>query len=184
VGVRECDVISHLRFKQTMTAPSDCDAVLKDGTRLEVLMHNGQPVVEIENQFFHAAAVSGFERYERKPISAPIPEAPVQIVNQPVIEEPVVDTSGQRLRLQLARNPDSILKRNIIRQVFGNLEVKEFLGVGESDSTTRYWSCLCKVTGKYVTATQGDLTIGEVTCCVNAKKPKDEIVFRNAQMPY
>jgi hypothetical protein len=39
------------------------------------------------------------------------------------------------------------------------------------------------VTGKYVTATQGDLTIGEVTCCGNAKKPKDEIVFRGAMMP-
>jgi hypothetical protein len=104
-------------------------------------------------------------------------------VSEPVIEEPVVDTSGQHLRLQLQRNPDAIYKRNIIRQVFGNLEVKEYLGVGQSDSLTRYWSCLCKVTGKYVTATQADLIVGAVTCCNNSKKPKEQIVFRGGRLP-
>jgi hypothetical protein len=188
MALREADSMNHLRLKEKMLE-SDCQAVFSDGRVLPALIYKtgGQTkfTVELENQFFEASTLPGFVRYERKPAVVPIPEAPaVQVVNEPVIEEPVVDTSGQRLRLHLARNPDAILKRNIIRQVFGNLLVTEFLGVGERDSSTRYWSCRCKITGKYVTATQGDLTIGEVTCCNNAKKPKDVIVFRGAQMPY
>jgi hypothetical protein len=70
MGIRESDVINHLRFKQTMTAPSDCSAILKDGTRLEVLMYKNRPVVEIENQFFHAQDVPGFDRFELKPVAA------------------------------------------------------------------------------------------------------------------
>jgi hypothetical protein len=181
MALREADSMNHLRLLQKME-PSTCNAVLKNGETVEVFIFQGKPAIEIDNQFFFADTHPDFVRYELKKVAAPLP-APVQIVNEPVIEEPVVDTSGQRLRLQLQRNPDLIYKRNIIRQVFGNLEVKEFLGVGQSDSLTRYWHCRCKVTGKYVTATQGDLTIGEVTCCGNAKKPKDEIVFRGAQMP-
>jgi hypothetical protein len=182
MSIRECDVITHLRFKQSMT-PSNCNAVLKDGKRLEVLLHNNTPVVEIENQFFEASAIVNFDRFELKQVAAPIPVPPtVQLADEQIIKDETADTSGQRLRMQLQRNPDVIYKRNILRQVFGNLEVREYLGVGQSDSLNRYWNCRCKVTGKYVIATQADLTVGEVTCCKNAKKPTQQIVNRGAQL--
>lgn len=180
MGIRECDLIDHLRLKNA-TMLSNCNAVLKNGQRLEVLMLKNKPVVEIENQFFHANEVPGFERYELKPVAAPIPQTPVHLPDKPVADVPV-DTSGARLRMQLARNSDAIYRRNVIRQVFGSLEVKEFLGVGEQDSTTRYWACKCKLTGKSIVATQADLTVGAVACCKNAKTPSERIVHRGGQL--
>jgi hypothetical protein len=185
MGFREGDAWKYLRLKEKMVA-SDCEAVFSDGRVLPAFIYKtgGQTkfTVELENQFFDASTLPGFVQFIKKPVAAP-PPAPVPLVNERVIEEPVVDTSGQRLRLQLQRNPDLIYKRNIIRQVFGNLEVKEYLGVGQSDSLTRYWSCLCKVTGKYVTATQADLIVGAVTCCNNSKKLEEQIVFRGGRLP-
>ena len=180
-SVRGCDAIPYLRLKQKME-PSTCNAVLKNGEKVEVFMYRGKPAIEINEQFYFADTYPDFARYELKPVAAPLP-APVQLVNEPVVKDEPVDTSGQRLRLQLARNPDAIYKRNIIRQVFGNLEVREYLGVGQSDSTTRYWRAFCKLTGKYVTATQAELVCGVVTCCKNSKIPKETIVFRGAQLP-
>ena len=170
MGIRECDVINHLRFKQSMS-PSDCDAVLKDGQRLEVLMYQNRPVVEIENQFFHAQEVLGFDRFEKKPAAAPIPET-VQLVNEPEVKDEPVDTLGQRLRAQLLRNPDVIYKRNLLRQNFGNFEVKEYLGVGQSDTLNRYWYCLCKAHGTYIVATQAELITETVTYCRNAESTR------------
>jgi hypothetical protein len=181
--VRECDAIGYLRLKQKM-APSDCYAILKDGSKLEVFMYRDRPVVEIDHQFYDAPAIRGFARYEKKPLSQAIPEPPAgQLVNEGESKEEPIDTSGQRLRFQLLRNSDAIYKRNIIRQVFGSLEVKEFLGVGQNDSTTRYWSCFCKARGRTIVATQADLVTGVVTCCSNARQLKEQIVFRGALLP-
>jgi hypothetical protein len=185
MALRETDIIDHLRLKEKMLE-SDSEAIFSDGRVLPVLIYKtgGQTkfTVEIENQFFEASAVSGFDRFERKPVSAPIPEPAVQLPDNPVKDEPV-DTSGQRLRLQLQRNPDAIYKRNIIRQVFGNLEVREYLGVGQSDSLTRYWYCFCKVHGRYIVATQADLVTQTVTDCTNAREHTEQIVFRGARLP-
>jgi hypothetical protein len=180
--IRDCDALPYLRLKQKMR-DSDCLAVLTDGRRLEVFLYNDKPAFEIDRQFYFTDSYPGFARYELKPVTAPIPEARVQIVNEAVIEEPVVDTSGQRLRLQLARNSDLIYKRNILRQVFGNLLVREFLGVGERDSSTRYWNCLCKAHGRNIVATQGDLVTQTVTDCNNAKTPTETIVNRGGRLP-
>jgi hypothetical protein len=185
MALREADSINHLKLKEKML-DSDCEAVFSDGRVLPALIYKtgGQTkfTVEIENQFFEAGTLPGFVRFSKKPVAAPLP-APVQIVNEPEVKDEPIDTSGQRLRLQLARNSSAIYRRNIIRQKFGNLIVKEYLGVGKSDSTTRYWYCQCALTGKSVTATQADLTVGEVTCCSNAKTPKETIVFRGGQLP-
>jgi hypothetical protein len=184
MAIREGDALPYLRLKQKMQAsPSDCNAVLKDGSTVQVYLFQGKPAIEINEQFFFADTYQDFVRYERKPLPAPIPEAPVQEVDNWVDRSEPVDTSGQRLRMQLQRNPDVIHKRNILRQVFGNLLVKEFLGVGERDSSTRYWYCRCKLTGKYVTATQAELVCGVVTCCNNAKTPTETIVNRGGRLP-
>jgi hypothetical protein len=177
---RACDALPYLRLKSAMN-PSDCNAVLRDGTKTEVYLFRDKPTIEIGEQFYFSDTHPDLVCYERKPVTAP-PPAPVQIVDKPVKEE-VADTSGQNLRLQLQRTSSAIYRRNIIRQVFGNLLVTEYLGVGERDSSTRYWSCKCKLTGKYITATQGDLTVGAVTCCSNAKTSKETIVNRGGLLP-
>jgi hypothetical protein len=181
MAVRACDALPYLRLKSAMKT-SDCNAVLKNGEKVEAFMYQGKPAIEINEQFFFADTYPEFAKYELKPVAAP-PPAPVQLVNERVIEEPVVDTSGQRLRLQLARNPDLIYKRNIIRQVFGNLEVREYLGVGQNDSTTRFWYCFCTAHGRYVTATQAELVTQTVTDCNNAREHSEKIEFRGAQLP-
>jgi hypothetical protein len=183
MALRQADSINHLRLREKMLA-SDCEAIFSDGRVLPALIYKtGEQTkftVEQDDAFYEATTLPGFVRFTKKPVAAP-PPAPVQLPDEPV-EEPIVDTSGQRLRMQLLRNPDVVYKRNIIRQVFGNLLVTEYLGVGERDSSTRYWYCKCQVTGKYVTATQGDLVTQTVTCCGNAKKPAETIVFRGAQL--
>jgi hypothetical protein len=181
MAIREVDALPYLRLQQQMRE-SDCNAVLKDGSTVQVFIFRDKPAIAAGEQFFFADTYPDFLRYERKPISAPIPEAPVQVVNEAVIVDEPVDPLGQRLRLQLARNADVIYKRNLIRQKFGNLLVKEYLGVGERDSSTRYWYCQCTLTGKYVTATQAELVCGVVTCCNNARKHTEQIVFRGAQL--
>jgi hypothetical protein len=182
MALREADSMNHLRLLQKME-PSTCNAVLKNGEKVEVFMYRGKPAIEVGEQFYFADSYPEFAKYELKPpVVAPIPEAPVQEVDNWVDRSEPADTSGSKLRLQLARNPDVVYKRNIIRQTFGNLEVKEFLGVGQSDSTTRYWSAKCKLTGKYVSATQAQLVCGVVTCCKNAKTPTETIVHRGAQL--
>jgi hypothetical protein len=180
MAVRACDALPYLRLLQKMQN-SDSIAILKDGTRLDVFIYLDKPAFQIDRQFYFADTHPEFVRYELKPVAAPIPE-PVQEVDNWVDRSEPADTSGSKLRLQLARNPDVVYKRNIIRQTFGNLEVKEFLGVGQSDSTTRYWSAKCKLTGKYVSATQAQLVCGVVTCCKNAKTPTETIVHRGAQL--
>jgi hypothetical protein len=180
MAFRESDAWPYLKLKQQME-PSDCDAVLKNGSKLEVFIYRGKPVIEVDRQFYPADMYPTFVQYEKKPVAAPIPEPVVQEVDKQVTEESV-DTSGQRLRLQLQRNSDAIYKRNIIRQVFGNLEVKEYLGVGERDSTTRYWSCYCKAHGKYITATQADLITDVVRCCTDVRKRTEAIANRGARM--
>jgi hypothetical protein len=161
--------------------PSDCNAVI-NGKQLEVVFYNDKPTVEIDGQFFYVNEVPGFARFELKPpVVAPIPET-VQLPDEPEVKDEPVDPLGQRLRLQLARNADVIYKRNIIRQKFSNLIVTEYLGIGERDSSTRYWYCQCTLTGKYVTATQAELVCGVVTCCNNARKHTEQIVFLGARL--
>ena len=181
MALREADSMNHLRLLQKME-PSTCNAVLKNGDTVEVFLYRNKPAFEIDNQFFFADTHPDLVRYELKKVAAPIPEAPVQVVNEPEVKDEPVDNLGQRLRAQLLRNPDVVYKRNIIRQVFGNLEVREYLGVGERDSSTRYWNSFCKLTGKHVTATQAELVCGVVTCCSNARKHTEQIVFRGAQL--
>jgi hypothetical protein len=186
MAIREGDALPYLRLKQKMLE-SDCEAVFSDGRVLPALIYKtgGQTkfTVELENQFFEAGTLPGFVRFTKKPVAAPIPAPAVQLVNERVIEEPVVDTSGQRLRLQLARNPDLIYKRNLLRQNFGSLEVKEYLGVGQSDTLTRYWYCLCRAHGTYIVATQAELVTEVVTCCKNAREHSEKIEFRGARLP-
>jgi hypothetical protein len=155
MALREADSMNHLRLREKMLA-SDSEAEFSDGRVLPAFIYQtgGQTkfTVEQNDAFYEATTYPGFVKFSKKSVAAP-PPAPVQLVNEPEVKEEVADTSGQRLRLQLARNPDAIYRRNIIRQKFGNLIVKEFLGVGESDSLTRYWYCQCSLTGKSVTAT-------------------------------
>jgi|ERR1700730_11914270 len=183
MSIREGDALPYLRLKQKMQASvSDCTAVLKDGSKTEVYIFRNKPAIEVGEQFYFADTYPDFVRYEKKSVAPlPVPKTVQEVDNWIEKDEPV-DTSGQRLRMQLQRNPDVIYKRNLIRQVFGNLLVTEYLGVGQSDSLTRYWSCKCKLTGKSVIATQADLTVGEITCCKNAKKPTQQIVNRGAQL--
>jgi hypothetical protein len=180
MATRECDVINHLRLKQKME-PSTCNAVLKNGEKVEVFMYQGKPAIEVGEQFYFADTHPDFVRYEKKPVTAPIPE-PVQLVNEPEVKEEPVDTLGARLRAQLLRNPDVIYKRNLLRQNFGNLEVREYLGVGERDSSTRYWYCYCKAHGRNIVATQAELVTQTVTDCNNARNHTEQIVWRGAQM--
>jgi hypothetical protein len=185
MALREADSMNHLRLKEKMLE-SDCEAIFSDGRVLPVFIYKtgGQTkfTVEQDDAFYEASTLPGFVRFNRKPVSAPIPEAPVQLPDTPIKDE-VVDPLGQRLRAQLARNSDIVYKRNLIRQVFGNLEVREYLGVGERDSSTRYWSCKCKLTGKSVTATQAELVTQTVTCCKNAREHTEQIVFLGARLP-
>jgi hypothetical protein len=185
MALREPDIFNHLRLKEKMPE-SDCEAIFSDGRILPALIYKtgGQTkfTVDIDGAFYEATTYPGFVRFSKKPISAPIPEAPVQVVNEPEVKDEPVDPLGQRLRLQLARNPDVIYKRNIIRQKFENLLVTEYLGIGERDSSTRYWYCQCTLTGKYVTATQAELVCGVVTCCNNARKHTEQIVFLGARL--
>jgi len=186
MALRAPDIINHLRLKEKMAA-SDCEAVFSDGRVLPALIYKtgGQTkfTVELDNAFYEAVALPAFVRFTKKPVTAPIPEPNVQLVNEPTVKDDPVDISGQRLRLQLARNPDAIYKRNIIRQVFGSLEVREYLGVGQSDSTTRYWYCYCKAHGRYIVATQADLVTQTVTDCNNAREHTEKIEFRGARLP-
>jgi hypothetical protein len=179
--IREVDALPHLRLKQKMQ-DSDCIAILKDGRRLDVFIYQDKPAFQIDRQFFFADTHPDFVRYERKPVTAPIPEPTVHLPDKPIKDEPV-DTSGQRLRAQLLRKPDVIYKRNLLRQNFGSLEVKEYLGVGQSDSLTRYWYCLCKIHGRYIVATQAELVTETVTCCRNAREHSEKIEFRGARLP-
>jgi hypothetical protein len=178
--IREVDALPYLRLKQKMQN-SDCLAILKDGRRLDVFIYQNKPAFQIDRQFFFADTHPEFVRFEKKPLAAPLPE-PVQLVNEPEVKDEVVDNLGQRLRAQLLRNPDVIYKRNLLRQTFGNLEVKEYLGVGQSDSLTRYWYCLCKAHGRYIVATQAELVTETVTDCNNARAHTEKIVFRGAQL--
>lgn len=170
MGIRECDVINHLRFKQTMTGPSDCNAVLKDGRRLEVLMYQNRPVVEIENQFFHAEAVSGFDRFERKPVSAPIPK-PVQLPDTWVAkDDPILGSES----VQMAErwNSSQLYKRNLVRESFGVLNVESCIGRDPQNPSMKYYRCKCTCGKKdcYVVASQSDLLMQRVNSCRN-KKP-------------
>jgi hypothetical protein len=99
-----------------------------------------------------------------------------------MVKDEPVDILGQRLRAQLARNPDVVYKRNLVRQTFGNLEVREYLGVGQNDSATRFWYCFCTAHGRYVTATQAELVTQTVTDCNNAREHSEIIEFRGAQL--
>jgi hypothetical protein len=170
MGIRECDVINHLKFKQTMTAPSDCNAVLTDGRRLEVLLYQNRPIVEIENQFFHAQEVLGFARYEKKPVAASIPEAPVQLPDKPVKDEPIAGSES----VQMAErwNSSQLYKRNLVRESFGVLNVEHFIGRDPQNPNMKYYRCKCGC-GKrdcYVVASQADLLMQRVNSCRN-KKP-------------
>ena len=183
MAVRDCDILPYLRLKEKMqSSPSDCIAVLKDGSTVQVYIFKSKPAIQVGEQFYYADSYPGFVRYELKPVAPLLPEAPVQLPDKPIQDEPV-DTSGQRLRLQLARNPDVVYKRNLIRQKFGSLEVKEYLGVGENDSLIRYWYCFCTAHGRYVVATQAELVTETVTDCNNAREHSEKIVFRGAQLP-
>ena len=133
------------------------------------------------SSFLPIRTLTLFGTRESQPRS-PIPEPTVHLPDKPIKDEPV-DTSGQRLRAQLLRKPDVIYKRNLLRQNFGSLEVKEYLGVGQSDSLTRYWYCLCKIHGRYIVATQAELVTETVTCCRNAREHSEKIEFRGARLP-
>src|ERR1700681_4765692 len=107
MAVRDCDAIGYLRLQQQMK-PSDSNAVLKDGSKLEVFMFNGRPVVEIDRNFYEASAVPGFVRFELKPVAAPSPLPELAVQDNWVDRSEPVDILGQRLRAQLLRNPDVI----------------------------------------------------------------------------
>jgi hypothetical protein len=134
-------------------------------------MHNGQPVVEIENQFFHAVAVSGFERFERKPVSAPILEAPVQVVNEPEVKDEPIPGS-ESVQMAERWNSAQLYKRNLVRESFGVLNVEHFIGRDPQNPEMKYYRCKCGC-GKrdcYVVASQADLLMQRVNSCRN-KKP-------------
>jgi hypothetical protein len=75
--LRSVDAVDYLRLK-SMFKPSDCNALFSDGRKLPVLIRtvNGaqQCAVEINDQLFEAAKVTGFLRYQQIP--QPIVEVP------------------------------------------------------------------------------------------------------------
>jgi hypothetical protein len=80
MALREGDALAFLRLK-SLFKPSDCNAVYSDGRVLPVLIRtvNGsqQCAVEINEQLFEAAKVSGFLKYEKIPEPvAPVPPSP------------------------------------------------------------------------------------------------------------
>jgi hypothetical protein len=147
--------------------PSDCNAVLKNGQRLEVLMLQDKPVVEIESQFFHASEILGFDRYELKAVAAPIPAAPVQLSDKPIKDDPIAGSDS----VQIAErwNGSQLYKRNLVREQHANLVVEKFIGIDHRNPHMRYYLCRCKCHGKEVRASQSDILMSRVTSCQNEK---------------
>jgi hypothetical protein len=89
MALRAADSVNHLRLKEKMET-STCNAVLKNGEKVEVFLFRGKAAVEINEQFYYVDSYPEFSRYELK---APVAEAPVQLVNEP--------------------NPDAIYRREL-----------------------------------------------------------------------
>jgi len=168
MGIREGDALPYLRLKQKMN-PSDCNAVLRDGSKVEVLMYKGRPVVEIDHQFFEAAAISGFLRYEKKPTAYQIvPEPPVQLPdNWAAKDDPIA--GSESVRIAERWNGSQLYKRNLVREQHGPLTIEKFIGVDQQNPYVRYYLCRCKCHNREVRASQSDILMSRVTSCKNEK---------------
>jgi hypothetical protein len=164
--IRDCDALPYLRLKQKMR-DSDCLAVLTDGRRLEVFLYNDKPAFEIDRQFYFTDSYPGFARYELKPVTAPIPEARVQLPDKPINDDPVAGSES----VQIAErwNGSQLYKRNLVREQHGNLVVEKFIGVDQRNPQNRYYLCRCKCHKKEVRASQSDILMSRVTSCQNEK---------------
>jgi len=168
MAIREGDALPYLRLKQKME-PSDCNAVLRDGSKVEVLMYKGRPVVEIDHQFFEAAAISGFLRYEKKPTAYQIvPEPPVQLPDNWVAKDDPI-AGSESVQIAERWNSKHLYARSLVRERHNQLIVEKFLGVDQQNPHMRYYLCRCKCHKKEVRASQSDILMSRVTSCQNEK---------------
>jgi hypothetical protein len=167
MAIREGDALPYLRLKQKME-PSTCNAVLKNGEKVEVLMYQGKPAIEINDQFFFADTYPEFARFELKPVAPPLPAPAVQLVNEPV-EEPVA--GSESVQMVERYNSGQLYRRNLVRENFGVLNVESCIGK-DPQTSMKYYRCKCKCGKKdcYVVASQGDLLMQRVNSHLD-KKP-------------
>ena len=107
--LRESDALAYLRLKSRFQE-SDHNAVYADGRVLPVLFRtvNGvqQCVVEIGDQLFEAAKVSGFQRFEKiaepvAPAPPPLELTPQEIFNERMREAREANLGANELSLRL-----------------------------------------------------------------------------------
>ena len=167
MGIREGDALPYLRLKQKME-PSTCNAILKNGEKVEVFIYKGKPAIELENRFFFCDTHPDFVRYELKPVAPPIPEAAVQL---PDINWSKDDPIAGSQSVQIAErwNGSQLYKRNLVREQHGQLTVEKFIGVDQHNPHVRYYLCRCKCHKREVRASQSDLLMSRVTSCQNEK---------------
>jgi hypothetical protein len=166
-SVRACDALPYLRLKQKMEASrSDCNAVLKDGSTVQVYIFQDKPAIEVGEQFYFADTYPDFVRYEKKPLAAPIRET-VQLPDKPIKDEPVA--GSQSVQIAERWNGSQLYKRNLVREQHGNLVVEKFIGVDQQNPHVRYYLCRCKCHNREVRASQSDILMSRVTSCQNEK---------------
>jgi len=164
--IREGDALPYLRLKQKME-PSTCNAVLKNGAKVEVFMYRGKAAIEINEQFYFADTFPEFSRYELKPVAAP-PPAPVQLVDNWVAKDDPI-AGSESVQIAERWNGSQLYKRNLVREQHGQLTVEKFIGVDQRNPQNRYYLCRCKCHNKEVRASQSDILMSRVTSCQNEK---------------
>jgi len=115
MALRETDAWDYLRLKNTFVESSS-EAVFQDGRRLPVLIRDvggvQQCAVEIDNQLFEAAKVTGFLQYE----TIPEPVAPPAPPRTPTTDE----IFAERYKAALTANPGEdafMLRKRVAEQM-------------------------------------------------------------------
>jgi hypothetical protein len=167
MALRGPEAMEYLRLKASFQ-PSDCNAVYSDGWRLPVLIRSiggsNQFAVEISDQLFEAAKVSGFQGYEKIP-EPPAPEPPAHVQKADNwTPPPRLAVPGSKSTAQDERWQPRFQKLNLERVQKGCLFAEKCLG-RNYDSKEKYYRCRCVSCGKTVQATQSDLLLGRIRNC-------------------
>jgi hypothetical protein len=171
MAIREGDALPYLRLKQKMLE-SDCEAVFSDGRVLPTFIYKtgGQTkfTVDLDDAFYEAAALPGFVRFTKMPVSVPISTPAVQEVDNWVAKDDPV-AGSESVQIAERWNGSQLYKRNLVREQHGNLVVEKFIGVDQQNPHMRYYLCRCKCHKREVRASQADLLMSRVTSCRNEK---------------
>jgi len=161
MSLRTGDAWDYLRLKSTFQE-SDSNAVYSDGKVLPVLIRDiggvQQYAVEINDQLFEAAKVTGFLRYQQipQPVVEP-PTPPVQKVDSWTPPPPIA-IPGAASTAQDEKWQPRFHKLSLTRTWRGRLFVDKFLDF-DPQSREKIYQCTCGTCHRTVQASQSDLLL-------------------------